>query len=183
MSADRPATAAKHAIESQPANVRIRIVGLLIGFQYRQLHASGKHCYRRRTDRARVPFLACEVRLGFLGLVDHLHSFHGTCGPDGGPIWPSPYTCSWRNRLGHPRTVDCLFPGRVFSSPAGVIGSFLVLKALLGAWEAPTYPGAARAILRWVPKSERAFSNGTVITGSLFGSAITSPIISYLIVT
>ncbi len=63
-----------------------------------------------------------------------------------------------------------------------MIGSLLVARILLGICEAPIYPAAGRTILHWVAKSERALSNGVVITGSLLGSAITSPVVSYLMV-
>lgn len=78
--------------------------------------------------------------------------------------------------------LTAFLPGLVFSSLAGVIGSLLVARILLGICEAPTYPAAGRAILQWVAKSERALSNGVVITGALFGSAVTSPVVSYLMV-
>ncbi len=78
--------------------------------------------------------------------------------------------------------LTALLPGFVFSSAAGVLGSLLAVRALLGICEAPTYPGAGKAIAHWVSKSERAFSNAVVITGAFLGSAVTGPAISYLMV-
>ncbi len=102
---------------------------------------------------------------------------------------------AWSDRLG-PRLIlavagltwavltllTALLPGFVFVSATGVLGSLLVLRLLLGICEAPTYPGAGRAIAHWVPKSERAFSNAVVIAGALLGSAVTAPVLSYLMV-
>jgi ACS family glucarate transporter-like MFS transporter len=78
--------------------------------------------------------------------------------------------------------LTALLPGLVFGSTAGILGSLLALRFLLGICEAPTYPGAGRAIAHWVSRSERAFSNAVVIAGALFGSAVTAPAVSYLMV-
>jgi MFS transporter, ACS family, glucarate transporter len=73
-------------------------------------------------------------------------------------------------------------PGRGFSSIAGVLGTFVLLRLLLGVSEAPTYSSAAKSIAAWLPVSERAFANGLVMGAALLGSAITGPAFSALMV-
>jgi ACS family glucarate transporter-like MFS transporter len=70
-------------------------------------------------------------------------------------------------------------PGMVIPGSIGVLGTFLVLRFLLGAGEAATYPVAARAISDWLPPTERARANAIVITGSMLGSALTPPLIAW----
>ena len=73
-------------------------------------------------------------------------------------------------------------PGTVFTSYGGILGSFLVLRLLLGIGEAPTYSSAAKCIANWLPSSERALANGLVIAGALLGSAVVGPALSLLMV-
>ncbi len=75
-----------------------------------------------------------------------------------------------------------LIPGFVFSSATGVFTSLLILRFLLGVAEAPTYPAAGRAIANWLPNSERALANAIVLTGAALGSAVTTPLVSQLMV-
>ena len=73
-------------------------------------------------------------------------------------------------------------PGFVFTSAAGIFGSLLFLRFMLGVTESPTYPAAGRAIANWLPESERAFANAIVLTGAALGSAVTAPLVSQLMV-
>jgi ACS family glucarate transporter-like MFS transporter len=75
-----------------------------------------------------------------------------------------------------------LSPNLVFTSTWGIIISLIVLRSILGAAQSPTFPGGAKAISFWFPNSERAFANGWVQTGGLLGTAVTAPLISYLMV-
>jgi MFS transporter, ACS family, glucarate transporter len=75
-----------------------------------------------------------------------------------------------------------LIPGIVLKSTFSIFASLLLLRFLLGVGESATYPVAARAIANWTPPSERAFSNAVVIAGLSFGSAVTPPIVSSLMV-
>lgn len=72
-----------------------------------------------------------------------------------------------------------LVPGTVIPGTLGAIGSLLVLRFLLGAGEAATYPVAARAIANWLPPTGRAGANAIVITGAMLGSAVTPPLIAW----
>jgi MFS transporter, ACS family, glucarate transporter len=73
-------------------------------------------------------------------------------------------------------------PGTIFSSVAGVLGTLLGLRLLLGICEAPTFTAATKAISNWMPISERATANSLAIAGSLLGSAVAAPLISWLMV-
>ena len=75
-----------------------------------------------------------------------------------------------------------LLPGFVFPAAAGVYVSLWLVRFLLGAGEAATYPVAARAIANWISPTERAFANSVVIAGASLGSAVAGPLISWLMV-
>ncbi|MGA2984293.1 MAG: MFS transporter [Terriglobia bacterium] len=77
---------------------------------------------------------------------------------------------------------QAITPNLVFTSTWGIIISLMVLRGILGAAQSPTFPGGAKAISQWFPNSERAFANGWVQTGGLLGTAVTAPLISYLMV-
>jgi ACS family glucarate transporter-like MFS transporter len=77
---------------------------------------------------------------------------------------------------------QALTPNLVFTSTWGIIISLIALRGILGAAQSPTFPGGAKAISDWFPNSERAFANGWVQTGGLLGTAVTAPLISYLMV-
>lgn len=72
-----------------------------------------------------------------------------------------------------------LVPGMVVSGTFGVLGTFFVLRFLLGVSEASTYPVAARAIADRLPPTARAQANAIVITGAMLGSAVTPPLIAW----
>ena len=75
-----------------------------------------------------------------------------------------------------------LLPGFVIPAAAGVFVSLWIVRFLLGAGEAATYPVAARAIANWIPPTDRAFANSVVIAGASLGSAVAGPLISWLMV-
>jgi len=73
-------------------------------------------------------------------------------------------------------------PGSVFSGSVAVMGSLLILRFLLGAGEAATFPVGARAIRNWTPIWERGFGNSIMIAGASIAAAVTSPLVSLLLV-
>ncbi len=75
-----------------------------------------------------------------------------------------------------------LGPGTFLAGTTGALGTFFVLRFLLGSGEAATYPVAARAVANWLPPTRRARANAIVIAGAPFGSAITPPLIAWLMV-
>ncbi len=58
----------------------------------------------------------------------------------------------------------------------------LVFRFLLGVAEAPTYPGAAAGISRWVPAVEQGRATGMVMASIGLGSALAPPLVSSLMV-
>lgn len=73
-----------------------------------------------------------------------------------------------------------LLPGRLASGAFAAFLVLLILRFLLGAVEAATYPVAARAVANWIPEAKHAFSNAIVIAGATVGSAFTGPLIAYI---
>lgn len=76
-----------------------------------------------------------------------------------------------------------LVPGWLLPAGAAAFASLLVLRFVLGAAEAATYPVAARAVAAWIPFSERTFANATVIAGATLGMTFTPPLVSWLMVS
>lgn len=62
----------------------------------------------------------------------------------------------------------------------GAFTVLLVLRFLLGAAEAATYPVAARAVANWFPLKERTFANAVVIAGSTLGMIFNGPLVAAL---
>ena len=75
-----------------------------------------------------------------------------------------------------------LLPGRILSGSLAVLSSLFVLRFLLGAGEAATFPVGARAIRNWTPLSERGLGNSIMIAGASIAAAVTSPLVSWLMV-
>lgn len=73
-------------------------------------------------------------------------------------------------------------PGNVFAGGWAVLVSLLVLRFLLGAGEAATFPVGARAIRNWTPIWERGFGNSIMIAGASIAAAVTSPLVSWLLI-
>jgi len=59
--------------------------------------------------------------------------------------------------------------------------SMLIARLGLGAGEAPTFPVSYRAARDWAPYSERGLAVGLIQAGTLFGPAISAPIVAWLI--
>lgn len=59
--------------------------------------------------------------------------------------------------------------------------SMLIARLGLGAGEAPTFPVSYRGVRDWAPFSERGLAVGLIQAGTLFGPAISAPIVAWLI--
>ena len=73
-------------------------------------------------------------------------------------------------------------PGMIFRGAFAVMTSLLVLRFLLGAGEAATFPVGAKAIRNWTPIWERGFGNSIMIAGASIAAAVTSPLVSWILV-
>ena len=65
---------------------------------------------------------------------------------------------------------------------AGTLLAFLVWRFVLGVAEAPTYPGSAQGVSRWVAPRHQGRANGIVIGSIGLGSALTPPLVSNVMV-
>ncbi len=75
-----------------------------------------------------------------------------------------------------------LLPGSLIHGAVGVLVLLLVLRFMLGAAEAATFPVGTRAIRNWTPPAERAFGNSIMVAGSSIAAAVVSPLVSWLMV-
>jgi ACS family glucarate transporter-like MFS transporter len=72
-----------------------------------------------------------------------------------------------------------LLPGTVLRTAFGTIALLWLLRFLLGATEASTYPVAAQAVHRWMTPSRRGAGNSVMLMGSSVASALTAPFVSW----
>jgi ACS family glucarate transporter-like MFS transporter len=71
-------------------------------------------------------------------------------------------------------------PGTYVKGAASVILCLWILRFLLGAGEAATFPVGARAIRNWTPLWERGIGNSIMIAGASSAASVTSPLVSWL---
>jgi MFS transporter, ACS family, glucarate transporter len=77
-----------------------------------------------------------------------------------------------------------LLPGTALRTAFGTIALLTIallwlLRFLLGATEASTYPVAAQAVHRWMTPSRRGAGNSLMLMGSSVASALTAPFVSW----
>jgi predicted MFS family arabinose efflux permease len=58
--------------------------------------------------------------------------------------------------------------------------ALFALRLLLGATEAPSFPGAAQSVRRALPPGDRSAAFGLIFTGSSFGAAVGAPLAVWL---
>ena len=68
-----------------------------------------------------------------------------------------------------------LTPGLLLKGTVLALSSLLVIRFLLGAGEAATFPVAMTAVADWFAASEHAFINSLIFTGSTLGAAFAPP--------
>lgn len=74
--------------------------------------------------------------------------------------------------------------GELFLVPLfGIVGSFIVVRVLIGAGEAAAIPNRNRLIANWIPPHERALAIGIGGSGSMTGAALTPPLIVGIMLT
>jgi len=64
----------------------------------------------------------------------------------------------------------------------GVVGSFAMVRALIGLGEAAAPPNGNRMVANWVAPGERGFAAGVTFSGSSLGGALTPPLIVWIMV-
>jgi MFS transporter, ACS family, glucarate transporter len=76
------------------------------------------------------------------------------------------------------------FAGELFLvSLLGIVGSFIVVRVLIGIGEAAALPNRNRTVANWIPPQERALAFGIGGSGSMVGAAVTPPLIVAIMVT
>jgi ACS family glucarate transporter-like MFS transporter len=65
----------------------------------------------------------------------------------------------------------------------GVVGSFIVVRVLIGIGEAVGPPNYNRLVANWVAPGERGLAWGIAASGSAIGAALTPPLIVWIMVT
>jgi ACS family glucarate transporter-like MFS transporter len=74
--------------------------------------------------------------------------------------------------------------GELFlASLIGVMGSFVVVRVLIGIGEAAGPPNYNRVVANWVAPQERGLALGMSASGSSLGAALTPPLIVWIMVT
>ena len=69
------------------------------------------------------------------------------------------------------------------ASLLGIVGSFMVVRALIGIGEAAGPPNYNRLVANWVAPEERGLAMGIATSGSALGAALTPPLIVWIMVT
>ena len=73
-----------------------------------------------------------------------------------------------------------MLPNRLVTGTIGVLACLVVIRFLLGAGEAATFPVGARAIQSWIPPGDRALGNSLMMVGSSAAAAVSGPMVSWL---
>lgn len=62
----------------------------------------------------------------------------------------------------------------------GPLGSFMVVRFLIGMGEGAAYPNSTRAVASWMAPHERAFASGLVLAGIGVGYGLAPPVVSWI---
>jgi ACS family glucarate transporter-like MFS transporter len=73
-----------------------------------------------------------------------------------------------------------LLPAAKTHSVTEILLTGCLLRFLLGATEATTFPVATRAIFQWVSEEKRAFCNSLLFVGTSTAAAFTAPLVSWV---
>lgn len=75
-----------------------------------------------------------------------------------------------------------LLPGQETQSAALIIGELVVLRFLMGVFQAPLFPVLAANVASWFPVSRWALPNGLSSVGATLGAAATPAAVAWLVV-
>jgi MFS transporter, ACS family, glucarate transporter len=78
-----------------------------------------------------------------------------------------------------------MFTGLAAAVPSKFVyalGTFIVMRFLLGAGEAIIYPASNQFVSRWIPSQERGIANGWIFAGVGAGAGLAPPFITYAMV-
>ncbi len=63
----------------------------------------------------------------------------------------------------------------------GTLGSFILIRFMIGTGEGVAYPASSKVVSIWIPYRNRALANGVLLAGIGAGSALTPPLIVWII--
>jgi MFS transporter, ACS family, glucarate transporter len=66
------------------------------------------------------------------------------------------------------------------ASLAGALATLLFVRFVLGAGEAVMFPTSSQFVARWIPTHERGLANGLIFAGVGVGSALSPPLVTYI---
>jgi MFS family permease len=70
---------------------------------------------------------------------------------------------------------------QMLTGAATGFGTMILARLGLGTGEAPTFPVSYRAVRDWAPATERGLAVGLIQAGTLFGPALSAPLVAWLI--
>ena len=70
---------------------------------------------------------------------------------------------------------------QMLTGAATGFGTMILARLGLGAGEAPTFPVSYRGVRDWAPYTERGLAVGLIQAGTLFGPALSAPLVAWLI--
>jgi MFS family permease len=70
---------------------------------------------------------------------------------------------------------------QMLTGAATGFGTIILARLGLGAGEAPTFPVSYRGVRDWAPYTERGLAVGLIQAGTLFGPALSAPLVAWLI--
>jgi ACS family glucarate transporter-like MFS transporter len=79
-------------------------------------------------------------------------------------------------------TVLTALAGTIFTARVlGPLGSFILIRFLIGTGEGVAYPASSKVVSIWIPYRNRGLANGILLSGIGAGSALTPPLIVWII--
>ena len=75
-----------------------------------------------------------------------------------------------------------LLPGQETQSAALIIGELVILRFLMGMFQAPLFPVLAASVANWFPVSRWALPNGLSSVGATLGAAATPALVAWMVV-
>ncbi len=146
----------------------------------RELSGAIQHLGRCRTDDSRPAYQQSANGTNLYCLSYRLCSVSNSGGFLGDKLGP-------RITLAASALVWCfvtvltgLLPAVLGGSLAAILVALWLIRFSLGIAEATTFPVGNRVVRNWLPPSERAFGSSLMMMGTCAASAVTSPLVSWL---